>query len=244
MILLPRLTRRIALLVVVLLFMVGVRPIAGAAGGGPILMITSQETGPYKEVINGFRQYFASQNGTAALLEEYSLQGDTSKAAQIFKEAKTRHPQLLLTIGSLATQTALQEAPELPTVASMILSADELKQSTNATGVVLDFPLETQLQWIQKVTPQVKTVGVLFNPAVNRAKIEAATKVAQSLGLTLLPGEVETPQALPDALESLARRAEVLWGITDSMVLSPQTAEPILLFSFRNRIPFTGQPAR
>jgi len=55
-----------------------------------------------------------------------------------------------------------------------------------------------------------------------------------------LTSEVETPQALPEALENLARRAEILWGITDQTVLSPQTAEPILLFSFRNRIPFTG----
>ncbi|MBM4256658.1 MAG: hypothetical protein FJ147_12275 [Deltaproteobacteria bacterium] len=32
----------------------------------------------------------------------------------------------------------------------------------------------------------------------------------------------------------------MLWGIADQTVLSPRTAEPILLFSFRNRIPFAG----
>ena len=32
----------------------------------------------------------------------------------------------------------------------------------------------------------------------------------------------------------------MLWGLTDQLVLSPQTAQAILLFSFRNRIPFTG----
>jgi len=236
----PRFTCCIATLIVALLFLVDVRPLAVAADGGPILMVTSQETGPYKEVLTGFRQYFASQNGTSTLLEEHSLQGDANKASQIIKDAKTRRAQLIFTVGSLATQAALQEAPEIPIVASMILSADELKKSTNATGVVLDFSLETQLQWLQKIVPQSKTVGVLFNPKENRTKIDAATKVALSLGLTLLTGEVETPQALPEALDTLARQAEVLWGITDQTVLSPQTAEPILLFSFRNRIPFTG----
>jgi len=223
-----------------MLLMLDVRPLAVAAEGGPILIVTSQETGAYKDVLTGFRQYFANRNGTSALLEEHSLQGDARKAEQIFKDAKARHVQLLLTVGSLATQTALQEAEGIPTIASMIFSAEELRKSPNATGVVLDFALETQLQWLQKITPQSKTIGVLFNPRENRAKIDAATKVAQSLGLTLLTSEVETPQALPEALENLARRAEVLWGITDQTVLSPQTAEPILLFSFRNRIPFTG----
>src|SRR5262249_51808249 len=78
------------------------------------------------------------------------------------------------------------------------------------------------------------------NPRENQDKITEATKVARNLGLKLVAREVETPQALPDALDSLAKEADVLWGVTDQMVLSPQTAEPILLFSFRNRIPFTG----
>ncbi len=235
-----RITCCIATLVTVLLFLVDVRPLAVAAEGGPILVVTSQETGAYKDVLTGFRLYFANRNGTLTLLEEYSLQRDASKVSQILKDAKARRARLIVTVGSLATQKVLQEVPEIPTIASLILSADELKKSTNATGVVLDFSLETQLQWMQKIVPQSKTVGVLFNPRENRAKIDAATKVAQSLGLTLLTSEVDTPQALPEALDNLVRRAEILWGVTDQTVLSPQTAEPILLFSFRNRIPFTG----
>ncbi len=235
-----RLTYSVAFLTAVLLFLVDVRPLAMAAGSRPIIMVTSQESPPYKEVLSGFRHAIASQNGAAAQLEEYSLQGNLQKAGQIFNEAKARQAQLILTVGSLATQVALQNAPDIPIVASMILNADELRQSPNATGVVLDFSLDTQLQWLQKMLPQTKTIGVLFNPKENRAKIDAATKITRSLGVTLLTGEVETPQALPDALDILARQAEVLWGISDQTVLSPQTAEPILLFSFRNRIPFIG----
>ncbi|MCA9452115.1 MAG: hypothetical protein KC584_05745, partial [Nitrospira sp.] len=52
--------------------------------------------------------------------------------------------------------------------------------------------------------------------------------------------QVETPQELPDALDSLPGNADVLWGFTDSVVFSPETVKGILLFSFRNRIPFVG----
>jgi putative ABC transport system substrate-binding protein len=83
-------------------------------------------------------------------------------------------------------------------------------------------------------------VGVLYNPAENQEKIDYANKVAQTLGLRLLARPVSTPQSLPDALNSLVNDVDVLWGLTDQTVLSPQTAEPILLFSFRHRIPFIG----
>ena len=44
-------------------------------------------------------------------------------------------------------------------------------------------------------------------------------------------------------MEQLERRADVLWGIPDQTVLSAQTAEQVLLFSFRKRIPFVGLSA-
>ena len=55
--------------------------------------------------------------------------------------------------------------------------------------------------------------------------------------------EVESPEALPEAMKSLAKRIDVLWGIVDAVVLSPETAQAVLLFSFRNDIPFVGLSA-
>jgi putative ABC transport system substrate-binding protein len=148
--------------------------------------------------------------------------------------------RLLFTLGSLATQAAVRSGSELPLLASLILTADDLQQAKNATGVVLEFPADTQLQWLHKLLPAQPTVGVLFNAGENQQKIAAAAQVAQQLGLKLMAREVATPQELPEAMNSLSNQADVLWGITDQIVLSPQTAEPILLFSFRNRIPFVG----
>ena len=78
---------------------------------------------------------------------------------------------------------------------------------------------------------------MIFNPAENQDRINTAQQAAQRLGITLIAQAVQTPQDLPDALDSLSRRADVLWGIADKTVMSPQTAKPLLLFSFRNRIP-------
>jgi putative ABC transport system substrate-binding protein len=122
----------------------------------------------------------------------------------------------------------------------MVLREADLRGRRNLTGVFLEFPLETQFSWLRHLMPEARRIGVVFNPAENQATIEAAGRIAKRMGLELIAREVASPPELPAALESLANRADVLWGISDTVVVTPQTARNLLLFSFRNRIPFIG----
>jgi len=106
--------------------------------------------------------------------------------------------------------------------------------------VLLDFPLDMQLQWLRRIVPGAGTVGILFSPQENQAKVTAAIRLVKDTGLKLMPQAVDSPRALPDALDNISRTVDVLWGISDSMVMTPQTAEPILLSTLRNKIPLIG----
>jgi putative ABC transport system substrate-binding protein len=86
-------------------------------------------------------------------------------------------------------------------------------------------------------------VGVVYNRAENQGRVEAAAKTAQRLGLRLEPQETSSLQELPGALNQILKRADVLWGIPDSIVLTSQTAKHILLHSFQNDVPFIGLSA-
>lgn len=204
-----------------------------------IAVITSQDTPPHQDVETGFRD-FLKREGVAVDFEPYGLSGNAGKASEVIRDIKQQPPRLILTIGTLATQTALREAGDIPIVAGLVTNLDDLRKSKNATGVVLDFPFVTQFEWMHKLVPEIKNISVLYNPKENQVKIDAAVQAAKKEGLTLLRKEVDTPRALPDALESLARSTDLLWGINDQLVLSPQTAEAILLFSFRSGVPFVG----
>jgi len=204
-----------------------------------IAVITSLDTPPYQEVATGFQEFLKNE-GIIADFDHYGLSGNAGKASEVIRDIKKIPPRLILTIGTLATQTALREANDIPIVAGLVSNLDDLRKSKNATGVVLDFPFVTQFEWMHKLVPEIKIIGVLYNPKENQAKIDAAVQAAKREGLTLLPKEVESPRALPDALESLTRSVDLLWGINDQLVLSPQTAEAILLFSFRSGVPFVG----
>ncbi|MGE0683727.1 MAG: ABC transporter substrate-binding protein [Candidatus Binatia bacterium] len=207
-----------------------------------IAVVTSQEAPPYQEIITGARHYLESR-GVKAVWTIHALRGDATKAAMVAEALKSDGADLLLTLGSLATRAIVRVQPALPLLASLVVTTEELTGATNATAVVLEFSVETQLYWLRRLLPHQQRIGVLFNLHENQRLVAAATRVAATLGLTLFPYEVSTPQDLPAALDAVAKRADVLWSIPDQTVLSPETAEHLLTFSFRNRIPFTGLSA-
>ena len=207
-----------------------------------IAVIVSQDAAPYQEALDGFRKYLDAQ-GVRARFDVHALHGDGAKAGAALQDARQDGAGLVLVLGSLGAQAAVREVRDVPVVAGLILNADDLAKLPNATAVVLEFPVETELRFLQRLLPGLRNVGVLYNPLENQARIDAAARAASALGLTLYARKVESPKDLPDALESLNKRVDVVWGIADQIVLNSQTARPILLFSLRNRIPFVGLSA-
>lgn len=83
----------------------------------------------------------------------------------------------------------------------------------------------------------------------NKAETDAASpirikneesKAAPKHGLTLVAKETYAPKGIPAALESAGKNAGVLLGLVDKVVLAPETAKHILLFSLRNELLFFG----
>jgi putative tryptophan/tyrosine transport system substrate-binding protein len=216
-----------------------------AAGGalgqdpGGVAVVTSRDDGPYEGVVSGVRAAL----GPRRAVQLHSLESDPEGTAKAIRKARRVAGTPLITVGSSATRAALETPGDAPVIACMIGDRHDLGDAANATGVMLEFPLEVQLKWVRRFLPKSQSIGVLYNPAENKERMVEVERIAERLGLRVVAREVERPQDLPGALESLAGEADVLFAITDQMVLSPQTARAILLFSFRNRMPFTGLSA-
>lgn len=214
---------------------------ASSAADRIALLISSNEA-PFKETVAGFHDYLAKQ-GIQAAYDVYRLDSDAAKAGPAIQKVKAGGARIVFTVGSLATDAAVREIAEIPIVACLVLRPEGLRKAPNATGVALEFPLEIQIEWLRRVLPDASSVGVIYNPTENQKRVEAAARIAEQAGMRLEAQEVRAPQDIPAALNSLAKRAEVLWGIADSLTLSPQIAKNVLLFSFRNNIPLIGPSA-
>jgi putative ABC transport system substrate-binding protein len=214
------------------------QPVSAVAASPKVVIVLSQESSPYVDMVQGFRTSLAGA-GVQAQIEIHNLKGNSEHAPNVLRPFKNEPPTLFLTAGSLATQAVLAEHEEVPVIASLTAHLEKFKKG-NLTGVGLEFSLESQFDVMRRILPELATVGVLYSPKENQETIDTASKFAKKMGVKLVAKPVDTPRELPDALESLANNIDLLWGITDQVVVSPQTAEPILLFSFRNKIPFAG----
>ncbi len=232
-------TMRRATLPLALLTLSGL--VLAAPGGKPVRIraIVSQEAGPYQEALTGFKSALVAA-GAGTVVEVVVVEGDPIRAGAAVQAARQEGAALILTLGSVATKAAMEGSGDTPVVAGLVLRESEISQGANATGVMLEFPVETELRYLQRMLPHQKTIGVLYGAPESAARVEVATRVAANLGLRLRTYRLESPRDLPAALDRIAREADALWGVADEVVFSPQMAKPILLFSMRNRIPLVG----
>lgn len=203
---------------------------AEAAGTDTIAVLLSTEAPPFDEVLEGFRDYLRQKNSPVDIV----IPNDGQSIEDM------GNIELIFALGSEALIQARAQNPDIPIVAGMILKKEDIVNIPHTTGVFLEHPAETQLKWMRHILPGARRIGVVYSRTENLEYIKNAQGILEQMGLQLFAQEVSSPRELPAALENLANTADALWGVSDQIVLTPQTARPILLFSFRNRIPFIG----
>jgi putative ABC transport system substrate-binding protein len=210
-----------------------------SAADHTVVVIKGKDLAPYNEALEGFKETLHN-NGAQATCIVRSLNGDDRKNVAVIEETLELKPDMIFTLGSSATMIAAEKTSDIPIVSGMIMESDVLNNPVNITGVFLEYSMETQFAWMKRLLPDAKTIGVIYNPEDNQTKIDEAQGWADKSGFTLISKKVSSPREIPSSLEKLSKRIDVLWGIPDKMVYTQQTAKQILLFSFRNRIPFIG----
>lgn len=193
-----------------------------------IVVLMSQDIKPYQDALKGFRKQ----------LEEMKIPVDLD-LRRLEGKAQEGSFDLMLALGTPATKLATAWASK-PVVSGLALRSSDLGPPSAMTGVYLQFPVEVELQSIRRFLPRHRRVGVVYSRIENQDRIDQALRVAGGMSLQLVPRPVDSPREIPQSLKSLDHEAEVLWGVADETVLTPQTAEAFLLYSMRNHIPFIG----
>ncbi len=197
-----------------------------------VLILSSFNAGPYRRVVEGFR----------AVLEKHGFPTPSSASdldpAHIAPGGK--RPSVVLTVGASSTSWILRYVKEVPVVACLLPGKRLAEAPANTTGVRVEFPVDQEFDWLGRFLPDARRVGVLYNPSESGHRVAAAREAAAAKGLELVEFQIETPSQIPGALEKASGAVDVLWGVNDAMVFSPQTAQSILIFAFRARIPLVG----
>lgn len=206
-----------------------------------IAIVTSRDIAPYRAAYEGFLEVL-DQSGLDYRTVEYRTQRDRRKRNQVVEKIRARRPDLILTIGSAATDAVSGEIRDIPIVFSLVQDGgdNDPPRGANVTGASMDIAVRLQFEKIREALPEARRFGVLYNPSVTGNLIAQARLVAEELQLELVPVAVETEAQVLDRLADLDGKIDVLWSVADPTVFTPQNVGHILLNTLRQRIPLIG----
>lgn len=226
-------------LLMVALALTAARP--GQARGVAVIM--SADVGAYQEALRGFEDTL-----TQPIVAKYDMQGDFERGRSILAEIRSQvKPDLILAMGVWALQLVARERIDIPVVFAMVLNPEAVLGGDpgNITGASMNVPADEAIRVLEQLGPQVRRIGVVYNPATTGHLIERATASAQSRGLTLVAHAIRSPKAAIAAIKALQEQGvDALWIVPDDTVLDPKVLEYALLTSYRAKIPLLGLSER
>lgn len=208
-----------------------------AAGTVEIAILNSSDIPAYQEAIAGFK---ATGPG-GALYTQYDLQGDLEQGKKLARKIRASDAVLVLAVGAKAALAAKIEIVDIPIVYMMIL--DPLKHQLNApnmTGTTLEVPLDRQLKLIRAFLPELRRMGVLYDPNKSLSRMKEAERVGRSVFFDLQSVPVESEKDLPQALRTLLSSTEALWLLPDSTILTNESITYILDSALAQHVPVIG----
>lgn len=194
-----------------------------------IVAIQSLNIKPYNEALKGFKNACRCDVKQIVISE---MTGDD--LAEIVNETK---PDLILSIGTKALKR-IQTIKDIPIVYVMVLNPQSLiSDSKNITGIGMRIPPEKQLSIMQKSLPDLKSVGIIYDPKNTAGFVKKAKVAANSAGIQLISEEVQKPKDVLAKLQSMKGKIDAFWMVPDLTVITSETVESLSLFSMENNMP-------
>ena len=102
------------------------------------------------------------------------------------------------------------------------LVKDLKKPGGNITGVSDHNPTEQQLKLIKELTPNVKTIGVLYSTSEDNSKtqVEEFTKLAEKAGYKVVPYSVPSTNEIASTVSVMTGKVDAIWVPIDNTIAS------------------------
>lgn len=158
-----------------------------------------------------------------------NAQGDITIALSIAEKFVKDRVDLIYTIATPAAQAAKQATGEIPILFSAVTDpvVDELIESLerpggNITGTSDKSPMEEQLALFKEIDSSIEKIGIVFNTSESNSKIQVdmAEEMGEMLGLEIISMGISNINDMPQAMDSLVKKVDGIYTITDNMVAS------------------------
>jgi len=211
--------------------------VSAQAVAARVAVVLSDDSAPYQEAYQVIRAYLDNSDHEASRI---SAQGLTS--------ASLTDARLAVAVGVLAAD-ALAALPNPPPILAVLVPrAWYVKTGRTllagdgnrpASAIYIDQPIERQAQLIRLAFPDARRVGVLLS-ASHAGLLSELENALRSQRLTLVQAILANDEQLISPLENILSEADLLLALPDPAVFNRNTAQSILLTSYRYRDPVLG----
>ncbi|HEL9630701.1 TPA: ABC transporter substrate-binding protein [Streptococcus suis] len=158
-----------------------------------------------------------------------NAEADQSQVQTMSKKLVDNGNELLIGIATPAAQGLANATTELPIIMGAVtdpvganLVKDLKNPGGNITGVSDQTPVADAISLIKQITPEAKTIGVLYSSNEDNSKIQVAEfkAAAEEAGYTVLEYAVASSNELAATVEVATNKADVLFTPVDNTVAS------------------------
>lgn len=167
--------------------------------------------------------------GTDVAYSFESAQGNPATAAQIARTFVGDAPDVIVAISTPSAQAVAGATTDIPLVFSAVtdpvaaqLVASAEAPGGNVTGVSDMAPIADHVALIHEITPDVKRLGVLYNPgeANSVSSVSALKSEAEAAGITVVEGPATKSADVQAATRSLVGKVDAIYVPTDNTIVS------------------------
>ena len=171
----------------------------------------------YKGIQEGLAQ--EGYKGKKIKIDFMNAEGDQSKVATMSKQLVANGNDVLIGIATPAAQGLASATKDKPIVMGAVtdpvganLVKDLKKPGGNITGVSDHNPAQQQLELIKQLTPNVKTIGVLYSSSEDNSKtqVEEFTALAEKAGYSHLTIANIERKTTTISIDTLLKTVDVL----------------------------------
>lgn len=158
-----------------------------------------------------------------------NAEGDQSQVQTMSKKLVDNGNELLIGIATPAAQGLANATTELPIIMGAVtdpvganLVTDLKNPGGNITGVSDQTPVADTVSLIKEITPDARTIGVLYSSNEDNSKIQVAEfkAAAEEAGYTVLEYAVASSNELASTVEVASSKVDALFTPVDNTVAS------------------------
>ncbi|MFC1544774.1 ABC transporter substrate-binding protein [Gemmatimonadota bacterium] len=208
------------------------------APNSAITVVKSSDLAQYKLVSNIISERLGGRQ--EAVTTEQLQSGSPEEEERFWRDISESSPQLVVTVGTRATRSALQHCGKLPIVFTMVLDQLDSGQKSGGDpdfgGVTLSIPVDAQFESLKKILPDARRLGYIYASG-SEADLEQARKAADKYGMQLVAEKVVTERDILDALGRMLPEIDAFWMPFDNLTMQDLVFRYMVVECFRNDVP-------